>query len=282
MKGCFFNDRITDSYVVDPMGWFASEKLDGIRAIWTGEALVSKQNRPIVAPQWFIDQLPTSLSLDGELILNNRNQLHQIQSVVMKKNPDHHQWKAIKYQIFDIPDSTKLIFEQVQVLLKARLPKIPFLQVIPQQRIKNLKHLLSLQKQLVSEGAEGIMIRKPHSSYEIGEVKHLLKFKSQIDSSTNQLVHLYDDEAIIIGYKYNFEVLREDGQPTIKSLIVKWVDQQKFPCAPEFCVSHQLTKADKRGNYQYLFPIDQKINILYTQLFPSQKPRYPRYGGRIE
>src|SRR5262249_18432283 len=39
----------------DPTGWWMSEKLDGIRAYWDGEAFVSRLGNKFFAPDWFIE-----------------------------------------------------------------------------------------------------------------------------------------------------------------------------------------------------------------------------------
>jgi DNA ligase-1 len=39
--------------------WYMSEKLDGIRAYWDGEKLLSKNGNIIHAPIWFIKDLPS-------------------------------------------------------------------------------------------------------------------------------------------------------------------------------------------------------------------------------
>lgn len=52
---------------IDVGGWWMTEKYDGIRATWDGKNLISRTGVPIPAPQWFTDQLPKDLQLDGEL-----------------------------------------------------------------------------------------------------------------------------------------------------------------------------------------------------------------------
>ena len=44
-----------------------SEKMDGVRAYWNGEKLISKQAKDISCPNWFIEGLPKEVKLDGEL-----------------------------------------------------------------------------------------------------------------------------------------------------------------------------------------------------------------------
>ena len=46
--------------LLDPTGWWISEKLDGIRAYWDGSRLLSRLGNPFHAPDWFIDGLPKS------------------------------------------------------------------------------------------------------------------------------------------------------------------------------------------------------------------------------
>lgn len=59
----------------DPTQWWMSEKLDGVRAIWDGKHLWSRNGKLWAAPAWFTDRayggtnavLPHRVPLDGEL-----------------------------------------------------------------------------------------------------------------------------------------------------------------------------------------------------------------------
>src|SRR6185369_3093140 len=51
---------------IDPSPYLLSEKYDGVRALWDGNALRSRMGNVIAAPAWFIDRLPPT-PLDGEL-----------------------------------------------------------------------------------------------------------------------------------------------------------------------------------------------------------------------
>jgi hypothetical protein len=305
MKGKFLYDLQTCQYVADPSGWWVSEKLDGIRAIWTGAQLISRTGHVIDAPKWFLLDLPSRIALDGELYLG-RNCFHETQSVVMQKGfSSDKRWMKIRYHVFDIPDARGLDFEEVQIILNESpvISESKYIQVIKQNRIKDLDELLVIQRDLVKSGAEGTMLRKPGSKYRIGETYNLLKFKTNFNRESSdesmdnqnafnndkdsddhdQMVHLMDDLAVIIGYKYNYDKMKSDGRtPTIKSILVKWCDVNKFPMNPEFHVSHHITQTQKMGDYETLFPVGQKVKILYNQLFTSsQKPRFPRYAGWV-
>jgi ATP-dependent DNA ligase len=43
-----------------------SEKLDGVRAYWNGQKLISRHSKEILCPNWFTQEL-NKISLDGEL-----------------------------------------------------------------------------------------------------------------------------------------------------------------------------------------------------------------------
>ena len=52
--------------VLDPRGWWMSEKLDGVRAYWDGSKLLSRLGNVLHAPDWYVACLPP-MPLDGEL-----------------------------------------------------------------------------------------------------------------------------------------------------------------------------------------------------------------------
>ena len=54
---------------VDISGWLMSEKLDGVRCVWNGEYMVTRNGNGFFPPDWFIEGLPTDTTLDGELFL---------------------------------------------------------------------------------------------------------------------------------------------------------------------------------------------------------------------
>ena len=51
---------------VDPAGWWMSEKLDGVRAYWTGSKFLSRNGNEFKAPGWCCKNCPRA-PLDGEL-----------------------------------------------------------------------------------------------------------------------------------------------------------------------------------------------------------------------
>ncbi len=106
--------------------YYCSEKLDGVRAIWIPwtrgmdfqdvpfankfkddrnyvcSGLWSRKMKPICAPDWFVNVLPTQMIVDGELFVG-RGQFQQAVSIVRKIVPNDAEWQQVKYCLFDIP-----------------------------------------------------------------------------------------------------------------------------------------------------------------------------------
>ena len=96
---------LADSYRdgIDISQYWYSEKLDGIRAYWTGQHLVTRNGNRIYAPEWFIRVLP-DYPLDGELWAGRGN-FHLVQQTVLDKTPIESAWQRIDFMVFDMPYS---------------------------------------------------------------------------------------------------------------------------------------------------------------------------------
>ena len=86
--------------VLDPIGWWLSEKLDGVRAYWDGKQFWSRLGNLFHAPDWFVAGLPTE-PLDGELWID-RKQFQKTVSIVRRQDQSDH-WKQVRYVVFDAP-----------------------------------------------------------------------------------------------------------------------------------------------------------------------------------
>ena len=82
--------------------YWVSEKYDGVRAIWDGKQLVSRDGNIYHAPSWFTQKLPKQ-KLDGELWIA-RQSFELVVSTVRDKVPDDIAWKQIKFMVFDMPE----------------------------------------------------------------------------------------------------------------------------------------------------------------------------------
>ena len=81
--------------------WLMSEKLDGVRAYWTGERLISRSGKAFAVPKWFTKGFPP-FEIDGEL-WTSRGDFENVISIVNKQTA-HDGWQQITYQIFEVPN----------------------------------------------------------------------------------------------------------------------------------------------------------------------------------
>src|SRR5271167_4677561 len=89
----------------DLKGWWISEKMDGIRAFWNGDKLISRRANSIACPSWFVDGLPKGTKLDGELWMGRKNFEKTLLAINSAQNESL--WKLIKYVVFDMVVSSK-------------------------------------------------------------------------------------------------------------------------------------------------------------------------------
>lgn len=175
---------------VNPVGYYISEKYDGIRAVWDGKQLKSRTNKKIEAPMWFIQQLPSGVPLDGELYIG-RGLFEQTASIVSKKSPINSEWKRIKYYVFDLPLSSEPFnkrYEQLKELVTTQCKK-DCVMVVPKHSIVGSRgEMKQMFENVVAKGGEGVMLRRANSKYVQKRSSDLLKVKPTDDA-----------EAIITG-----------------------------------------------------------------------------------
>lgn len=173
---------------IDVTQYLISEKYDGVRAMWDGKILITRQGNKINAPTWFTKDLP-KMPLDGELWLG-RHQFDALSGAVRKDVPIDAEWQKISYNIFELPNAlgtfearAKRIVETVK---KANLPQ---LKAVAQFRLKDEAALNLRLKQMVASGGEGLMLHRADALYETGRSANLLKLKPY-----------YDAEAEVVGH----------------------------------------------------------------------------------
>lgn len=159
---------LAEDYVagrVNPTGWWMSEKLDGIRAIWDPKARVlrSRKNLVFAAPKWFTERLP-DVPLDAELWLG-RGQLERTNSIV--RSAEDKGWNELHLCLIDIPDRHAGPFEQRQLVLRRLFlaGMGPRVQVIPQTLCPGAGVLEQALDLVLAQGGEGLIIRQPGSPY---------------------------------------------------------------------------------------------------------------------
>ena len=173
---------------IDLAGWWMSEKLDGVRAWWTGREFLSRQGNVYCAPDWFVAGLP-SLPLDGELWLD-RKTFQRTVSIVRRHDQSEH-WRRIAFVVFDAPAANGP-FESRQAFLDATLRehRPQYARVLQQERCTGIAHLQTELARVETLGGEGLMLRQPESRYEPGRSSTLLKVKTFHDAEARVVEHL--------------------------------------------------------------------------------------------
>jgi DNA ligase-1 len=258
-----------------PVGWLLSEKFDGYRARWepNTEQFVSRSNKIYTGtPDWFKFAMP-DVHLDGELFAGREN--FQDMGVVRKKNPDDEEWIPIKYIVYDLPEEEGTFEERIiklkNIVKKAHKDWIknreeypePFCDIecpiifANQIKIKSMKHLEDIYKDILSKGGEGVMIKDPTSSYEDKRSDYMLKYKP-----------CFDAEAIIVDYK--------DGNGKYEGLL------GAFICKPLISYGNYSVVDENEDHIFTLSGMDDEIRENYLETHPQGTVITYEYSGKTD
>ena len=157
-------------------GWLASEKLDGVRAYWDGENLLSRQGKRLNADVlWLSGGYPELYAKELKF--------EEIQASVMDKQPDEKAWSRLKFHVFDVPEASGGLLDRLEVLAKF-LKNEPNdnLIIIKQIKMHDNAQFLKFTKDMIAKGGEGAVVREPNAPYERKRSKNALKFKKFKDA----------------------------------------------------------------------------------------------------
>lgn len=233
----------------DPAGWWISEKLDGVRAVWDCRHLRTRSGQVIHAPQWFLDALPKAEPLDGELWIG-RGRFQDTVSVVRSRDAGK-AWLQIRYAAFDAPLALGGFEERLAAMCDA-LAVDGQAYVLPQRRCDGHADLLDELALVAHQGGEGVMLRQPGSVYERRRSGTLLKVKAFLDA-----------EATVVGY--------DGGTGRNANAVGALV--ACLPDGTEFRVSSGLTDKMRR----YPPAIGTVFTFKYQELTDSGVPRFPSF-----
>lgn len=180
----------------DPTGWWISEKLDGVRAVWRNGEFCSRGDNTFACPEWFKRKMPAGCVLDGEL-WGGRGQFQKTVGIT-RSSSRHDEWKFLTYMVFDClqegganiehkPFETRL--EAIKRICATVDQNEAALKAVPMERCANRESLAAALADVEKRGGEGLMLRCPGSRYEHRRSKTLLKVKT-----------FYDEEAIVVGH----------------------------------------------------------------------------------
>ncbi|EKO3416776.1 DNA ligase [Vibrio fluvialis] len=231
--------------------YWQSEKLDGIRAIWNGKQLLTRNGNPIYAPRWFTDPLP-DYALEGELWAG-RGHFALVQQTVLDHTPSDEAWRKIDFMLFDMPDAagdyTKRYYNLIHVVDSASSKHIKYIEHTP---VLSEQELLRYLDTLVNDNGEGIMLRKVTARYQAGRSNDLLKLKKHQDA-----------EARVVGYKIG----NGKYKGLMGSVLVRTDEGTEFYVGTGFSDEQRLNPPE----------IGSLITYRYNGLTAEGKPRFARF-----
>jgi DNA ligase len=236
----------------DLSGWWLSEKLDGVRAYWDGEKILSRLGNLFHTPDWFTAHLPP-IPLDGELFAG-RKKFQETVSIVRRQDRSD-LWRDIRFVLFDAPGHDGPFEERLaQCRSVAEQASSPYLEALDHEICRSPEHLQEELARIEGLGGEGVMARQPGSPYHRGRSFTLVKIKTFLDA-----------EAIIVGHQAGTG--RHKGR--LGSLLVE------LPNGVQFSVGTGLSDAQREDPPS----IGTVINFRYQELSRDGVPRFPSYGG---
>ena len=193
----------------DVSNYWVSEKLDGVRARWDGQALWSRAGNRIDAPPEFTRGWPTQ-PLDGEL-WGGRGNFDAASGIVRSHPADESGWRQLHFMVFDLPAHPGTFSQRLQALreLFAHNPSAT-LHLIRQQRVADGATLQQLLDSVVAKGGEGLMLHHQDNRYSATRSDGLLKLKPFDDAEARVVAHL-PGKGKYAGMLGALLVEREDG-----------------------------------------------------------------------
>lgn len=175
---------------VNPAGYWVSEKLDGVRALWDGQQLRFRSGRLIAAPRWFTDQLPAT-PLDGELWAG-RGAFDALSGVVRKAVAVDAEWRRVTYAVFELPSAALgLTFTERSAALRGLVAAAGWLQLqwVEQERLASAQALQAKLSRVVAAGGEGLMLHWADAPVVDARSPWLLKLKPIFDAQAQVVGH---------------------------------------------------------------------------------------------
>lgn len=297
-------DYLPTKYKTDAS--FLSTKLDGMRAIWVpntrgvnwrsvpfantskdgreglATGLWSRLGKVIHAPADFLDRLPVSSCLDGEL-WKGPGRFEETSGDVRSLDGD---WSEIKYMVFDRPAFQQVYAEGdlgwttiyrraeyddkerrfTDVLIWMRMQKFwdevvqPTEQVqLPADRVQAEKIVWKRFEEVTNEGHEGLMLRRGHSTWQPYRSDDLVKVKP-VESGTGK----------VIGYN--------PGEGKYKGMIGSLVLDNGVEISGMLDSQRQLSAL---GHMMAFAPL-QTVHYRFNGYTNSGKPRHPRLARQGE
>lgn len=339
--------QLADTYIEQDniIGWFASEKLDGSLGFWDGgisrglpteqvpyasilhpktgkrkpkikpvaTGLWSRYGNPVMAPDWFLDQLPPFI-LIGELWAG-RGKFQLSRSIVAGDTPDP-RFDQVQFRVYSAPsiedvfqpgviknsnmlceiteetrdwvqlrashDSHARTFHEELEFMKAHVNETDNLKVHEQHLVMDHDALNTFLEDVLGAGGEGLILRDPFSRWRPKRSKSILKWKPYLDA-----------EAKIVGFVSGAEGRQGNVLGKIGALICETVgpkgkvrfelgtgmtmEEREFATEADYewaCDHPETPTATSQGKH---FKIGQTVTFKFREWTDDGIPKEGRY-----
>lgn len=169
--------------------YWVSEKFDGVRGYWDGQALWTRGGERIAAPVWFTAGWP-KVAMDGE-IWAGHGQFAKAVSTARQQTPNDSAWRSMRFMVFDLPAAGGPFTERIPALngVVSRIDQ-PWVQAVTQFKVANQQALQVMLAKTVKNGGEGLMLHRGASLYKGQRSDDLLKLKTHEDSEARVVAHI--------------------------------------------------------------------------------------------
>ncbi len=236
---------------MDPQGYWVSEKLDGVRALWDGQTLRFRSGQRVFAPPWFLAGLPT-VPLDGELWLG-RGRFDEMSGIARRGEGAGEAWREVRYMVFELPHASGDFSARLAALGRiVGRAGTPWLQAVPQRRVASPEALQHWLDDVVAGGGEGLMLHRADAGFHAGRSDALLKLKPWRDA-----------EAVVVGHLAGKG--RHAGR--LGALLVEDASGRRFR------LGTGLTDRERERPPA----LGSEVTFRYRSLTPNGLPRFPVY-----
>eukprot|EP01114_Cavostelium_apophysatum_P022336 TRINITY_DN8047_c0_g1_i1.p1 TRINITY_DN8047_c0_g1~~TRINITY_DN8047_c0_g1_i1.p1 ORF type:complete len:636 (-),score=14.49 TRINITY_DN8047_c0_g1_i1:53-1960(-) len=146
-----------------PQNWLLSEKIDGIRFLWTGKGLYSRRGLAIPCPPSISDQLPRDMQLEGDLWIT-RNARFRSKDVLRS-----HDWNNMKIMVSDAPKLDKPYIDRLEILRSRFPPDHKTIQVVETKSSSSAEMIMESFVDVINRQGFGLILRDPSARYVAGK-----------------------------------------------------------------------------------------------------------------
>lgn len=152
--------------------WYMSQKIDGMRGLWDGKRMMTRQGEILKLPKSFTAKFPKDIALDGELKLLDADMSYPgipmpesngfFNRGLSKNHKSYDEkderWKQARYFIFDIPSSTCDFSKNILKLIEVAKAS-ESIEYLKQMKVGD-KNIIDTMDQVITAGGEGLVLRE--------------------------------------------------------------------------------------------------------------------------